>query len=694
MSSLIAQYFLNHRLDPAEIRWQMGEFARQGYHGVYAHARPGMLTPYFSAAWWQALDAMLESCRRLGLEFFIWDDDYFPSGLCGGRVLWTDPGLAARELRFKTVEVSGAGPFEVDFERGLLVGAYAIPRAADAPEGARATLLDLAPYCGTRRQEWGPRYVLHRAYSPGINPLGHPHWRTDMHENRFAVAWTPEQPGDYLIVGATVETSSTTHPDLLRPDGIRLFLELTHEEYARRYGAELGRTIRGSFTDEPSPGALLFPWSAGLPEEFARDHGYRLEEHLPHLALDLDDRTPLIRHHYRQTQHRLLKANYVDQVGDWCRAHGLLHVGHLTRTEWLSLVAAWWPNELRCYQGFDIPCADPLGASCGFADAAAYHTGLKVVSSAAHLFGKPQAGADCVAVTGDETRLRDLKYLFDYHLALGINHFTVHGLSYSNDGPRKDEVPPSIFYQHTEWEHMRVLLGHVDRTAQALTGGRHLCETAVLYPSTSLSCQARADDTWMDLPDERLIHDLVEALLCRQKDFDLIDEITLAEAVDAAGALQTPEAYRTIVLPYLRYLDAGAAAALRRYAAAGGRVICVGYVPQALTGDLEEPLGEWAEGAAELWDGPEDEWLLSLPGPEVVGEGASDVFVLQREKEGRFLSFLFNRREQAFRGRLDGRELAHRRTRAASCWRTPGSSPAPCPRSPRAFPSTSPPTGS
>ena len=101
-----------------------------------------------------------------------------------------------------------------------------------------------------------------------------------------------------------------------------------------------------------------------MPEEFARDHGYRLEEHLPHLALDLDDRTPLIRHHYRQTQHRLLRANYVDQVGDWCRAHGLLHVGHLTRTEWLSLVAAWWPNELRCYQGFDIPCADPLGASC------------------------------------------------------------------------------------------------------------------------------------------------------------------------------------------------------------------------------------------------------------------------------------------------------------------------------------------
>ncbi len=44
-SSLIAQYFLNHRLDPDEIRWQMEEFARAGYQGVYAHARQGPADP-------------------------------------------------------------------------------------------------------------------------------------------------------------------------------------------------------------------------------------------------------------------------------------------------------------------------------------------------------------------------------------------------------------------------------------------------------------------------------------------------------------------------------------------------------------------------------------------------------------------------------------------------------------------------
>lgn len=659
MASLIAQYFLNHRLDLAEVEWQMQEFARQGYEGVYAHARPGMLTPYFSEDWWRVIDKMVEVCERVGMEFWIWDEDYFPSGLCGGRVLWTDPGLAARELRFKVVEVSGAGPFEVDFEQGMLVGAWAVPVSLTpcpspmplptvAGRGENNDMVDISKYCGTRRQWWGPRYMLHRAYSPGINPIGHPHWRSSMEENRFAVVWTPEEPGDYLIVGVTEAVCSADHPDLLRPEGVRLFLELSHEEYARRYGDRFGKTIRGSFTDEPSPGSLLFPWSPVLPAEFDQDHGYSLVEHLPHLALDLDERSAAVRHHYRQTQHRLVKANYVDQVGAWCHEHGLKSIGHLTRTEWLSLAAVWWPNELRCYENMDIPCADPLGASVGFKDAASYHTGLKVVSSAAELFGKEQAGADCVAVIGDEGKLRDLKYLFDYHMVMGINHFTVHGLSYSNDGPRKDEVPPSIFYQHTEWKHMKVLADHVRETAAALTGGRQVCDIAMLYPSTSLYCQARLGDEWMNLEDEGRIHGLVEEMLCRQKDFCFVDEEWLATA---------ERSYAVVVLPYLQYIDQQAAEGLRRFAATGGRVICVGHVPVALTEDLNAPVAEWAEDAAEFVEAPEEEWLAALPGASVEGDGARDVFVLRRDRDGKRIVFAFNRGEEAFWGTVEGVEV-------------------------------------
>ncbi|NCQ27934.1 MAG: hypothetical protein GW802_10965 [Armatimonadetes bacterium] len=647
MSSLIAQYFLNHRLDLDEIEWQMEEFAKQGYHGVYAHARPGLLTPFMSDEWWQALDKMMEVCRRVGLEFWIWDEDYYPSGLAGGRVVWTDPGLMARELTFTIASVEGARPVEVDFAPGLLLRAFALEEHDD---GTLGPPVDVTRFCGTRRQRWGARYLAQRAYSPLIDPIGHPHWRTSFDDNRFALVWQSPAPARYTICAAVLQNRPGAHPDLLRPEGIRSFLELSYQPYADRYPAEMGKLLKGAFTDEPSPGCDCFPWTARFPDEFGADHGYSLLDHLPHLALDIDERTPMVRHHYRLTQHRLQKANYVAQIADWCRAHGIRFAGHLTRTEWLSLVAAWWPNELRCYESMDIPSCDPLGASEGWADATAYHTGLKVASSAAHLFGKPQAGSDCVAVIGDEASLRDLKYHFDYQLVLGINHFTVHGLSYSVDGPRKDEVPPSIFYQHTQWQHMGVLLDHVSRTAEALTGGRHVCELAVLYPSTSLGCQLKPGANWRNLPDEAHIHALSEQLLSHQRDFDFIDEVAVQEQVGEDGSLHTLECYRVILLPHLRYLDARTADGLLRFAKGGGRVIAVGTMPKAITDNLAQPLRDWAEDCVEFWQSVDAQALLSLPGVEVTGDGARDLFVLQREKDGVTKTFLFNRREGYFHG--------------------------------------------
>jgi hypothetical protein len=302
-----------------------------------------------------------------------------------------------------------------------------------------------------------------------------------------------------------------------------------------------------------------------------------------------------------------------------------------------------------------IPAADPLGASCGWSDAAPYHTGLKVASSAAHLFGRAQASSDALAVVGDEAALRDLKYHLDYQMALGINHFTVHGLSYSIDGPRKDEVPPSIFYQHTEWKHMGVLLDHVAKTCEALTGGEHVCELALLYPSTSLACQARPGIDWHRLPDEPLIHALVERLLSHQRDFDFIDEVTLQENVDEHGRLSTPEGYRIILLPYLRYIDARTGEALRRFARAGGRVIAIGRMPSALTADLSQPVRDLlADSCIKVHETLDEATLKALPGVVVEGEGARDVFVLRRRRNGQLLTFAFNRRRQGFEGSVDG----------------------------------------
>lgn len=652
MITLSAQYFLNHRLDPEEIRRQVREMAAAGYQAVYPHARQGMLTPWFSEDWWRALDAIAEVCRETGMRMDIWDEDYFPSGLAGGRVVWSDPGLVARGLSFTVREVEGAGPFEVDFAPGHLLRCHAIPVHGNGEFGEA---LDVTQFAGTRRQHWTHRWVNHGAYSPLISRVGPPHRRTTMRENAWALAWTPPEPGRWLIVATIVDTGAgRLHPDLLRPEGIARFLEIAYEPYAERYPDEMGDLIGAAFTDEPSPGGPTFPWTERFPEHFAADHGYDLLDLLPHLAVDLGERSAAVRHHFRLTQGRLQRENYVEQIADWCHEHGIAFTGHLTRQEWLQLVAIWWPNEIRCYQAMDIPACDPLGAAIGWQDAAAYHAGVKVASSAAHLFGRERCSSDCLAVLGDSCSLADLKYMLDYHLVLGVNHFTVHGLDYSIDGPRKWETPPSLFYQHTQWRHMDTLLGHVRETAEALTGGRHVCEIAVLYPSTMLGAAPTADYDRSDVALEAPVHELVETLLSHQRDFDFIDEITLAECVGEDGSLSTPEAYSTIILPHLRWIDEQAAEAMLRFVAGGGRVIAVGEIPLALTHDADEPQRTWADDRIECVSALDEATLESLPAIDAIGEGARDIFVLLREIGDVQRIFALNRAEREFVGEVDG----------------------------------------
>ncbi|MFW6157069.1 MAG: hypothetical protein ACOC7J_07100, partial [Armatimonadota bacterium] len=215
-------------------------------------------------------------------------------------------------------------------------------------------------------------------------------------------------------------------------------------------------------------------------------------------------------------------------------------------------------------------------------------------------------------------------------------------------------TPPSLFYQHSQWRHMDTLLAHVRETAEALTGGRHVCELAVLYPSTTLGAAPTADFDRSDVTLEAPVHELVEMLLSHQRDFDFIDEITLAETVDEDGALSTTEAYSTIMLPHLRWIDEEAAEALLRFLDGGGRVLAVGEMPLALTHDADDPQRAWADDRVEQVDVLAEDTVASLPGVEVIGEGARDIFVLQREGEGTHRLFALNRGERAFAGEIDG----------------------------------------
>ena len=646
---IAGQYFLNHELEADEVRKQIREIAQAGYQAVYGHARHGLETPYFSEEWWKIIQIIIDECRANGMRFAIWDEDYFPSAAAGNRVIWNHPELAAQNLEFTIAEFKASdSPIELRLLNSKLLKCYALQKL----ESGFGVPVDLSAHCGTIRTEWTRRNICEGAYS-NTSKLGMPHWRAGMSEkNRtYVLKWSPEIKNDYVVVAVQIVGTEGRHnTDILNEKTTAEFIRYTHDEYADRFGNyALKKDFHACFMDEPAPGGS-FPWTAEFAEEFVKEHGYDLIENLPHLALDIDERTPLIRHHYRMTQMRLQCENYLRQIQKWCHKHNISSVGHLTRSEWLGYVAHAWPNQLRCYKYLDIPCTDPLGAGIAWRDAAAYHIGLKVVSSAAHIFGKAQAGSDALAVMGSETSLRDLKFSLDYQMVMGINYFNLHGLSYSFDGPRKDEVPPSLFYQHSEWHYMPALIEYSRKTCEILSSGEHLCGIGMLYPSTSFYCKLNYNQTRDIRELESKIHLLADDLLSHQKDFDLIDEITISEYSNG----EMPEKWEVIILPFLKYITAETAAVLEKFITAGGRVIVLGEMPQLLGVNLEKALSKWREPEVIFSNFLTPEILSSLPGPELEGEYSENIFVLRRIDGIKIINFLFNRAEKLFTGHLNG----------------------------------------
>lgn len=601
------QYFLNGELEPAQLRKQVQELAAAGYRCVFGHARQGMLTPYFSEKWWLGIDAIVDECRKQKIKFAIWDEDFYPSGNAGWRVGTENPEFRGQYLRFTSKHLAAGERACIDWEPGeRMVGCVMIKDGI---------ITDISKHVGTIVRSWNRRWVNSNGYAPVLK-IGAPHWRAGVTRHRYSLDY--DAPCDCDIVAVHGVTGGAGTVDFMNPAAVRCFIDITHEAYLQRYGSEVfSEVFCGTFMDEPHLTGV-FPWSQAIADEYKKEFGGDLVSLLPHLVMDIDPMSREYRRRYRLLQNRLLCRNYLGQIQAWCAEHGIESAGHLTRSESLNVTARFWPNEFRAFKYLDLPCTDPLGAFMGMPDAASYHTGLKIVSSAAHFFGKPRAGSDALAVCGNETAIRDLRYMLDYQMVLGISCFILHGASQSWAGMRKDEVPPSLFYQNTEWELIPELLKHIESSCHRLEQGKFAANVAVFHYEEEFSTCINGGN---DFEKEKAVHELSEKLLSSHVEFEFIDGETL---------LEQPVGEFVSAFPYLVlqdsswFLPPGVAEYLEEYRAAGG-TICY-------ASDLSE-----------------------LPALAVCGSGAENIFVHRRLLEdGKQDIFLFNRGDVAFSGTVEG----------------------------------------
>ena len=77
----------NDKLDQTMLTQQIRWMKAQGIGGFFMHARGGLRTEYMSEEWMQCVDACVDEAKKQGMQAWIYDENGWPSGFAGGKLL-------------------------------------------------------------------------------------------------------------------------------------------------------------------------------------------------------------------------------------------------------------------------------------------------------------------------------------------------------------------------------------------------------------------------------------------------------------------------------------------------------------------------------------------------------------------------------------------------------------------------------
>ncbi len=77
----------NDKLEIPELVRQIEWMKEQGFGGYFMHARSGLITEYLSDDWFNCVEACLDAGDRLNMQSWAYDENGWPSGFVGGKLL-------------------------------------------------------------------------------------------------------------------------------------------------------------------------------------------------------------------------------------------------------------------------------------------------------------------------------------------------------------------------------------------------------------------------------------------------------------------------------------------------------------------------------------------------------------------------------------------------------------------------------
>ena len=563
-------------VDPEGLTFNLEEFARQGLGGFEITPIYGVQgneandIPYLSDKWMDMLRHVSDESRRLGLQPEMNNGTGWPFG--GPEVTEAE---SAQKLIIEKWPVAPGKKLSVKIE------------PQDERQRPFATVEKIMAVNGDTRID-----ITGKLKKDGT------------------LNWTAPKKGDWevyaLFAGRTFQKVKRA-----APGGEGYVVNHYDSVAVKKYLDRFDRAFKGR--EEIFPKVMFndsyevygSDWTAGLFDEFAKDHGYRLEQYLPEFA-DKENQTELrgrIVRDYRYTLARVLQENFTDLWTRWAHSHGaqIRNQSHGSPANIIDLYAVVDIPECESFGRSDlnIPGLHPTGDSRhSDADPAV----LKFASSAAHIAGKPLVSAETLTWLTEHfhTSLSVAKPEIDQMLAAGVNHIFFHGATYS---PKGVEFPGWLFYAsvnmsptNTIWKDADALFRYIARCQAFLTAGKPDSDVLLYFPIDDI--WQRQDGIYMmfdihsmdrKMPDVKaMVNELVKAGL----DPDYLSDALIADldvAADGSIVSKGGNRYKSIIVPPVNFMPVETLKALKELKAKGANVIFTEKLPSDVPGlgDLE-----------------------------------------------------------------------------------------------------------
>jgi len=508
---------------------------------------------YLDDAGMKATKQFCELAKAEAMDLWSYDEQGYPSGSAGGRVLGPDISRQSMGLFFTDAIVTG-GATAFDMPPGDPVQICAFPVTDDQADYAKP--IDLMRFCDGPKLKWNV-------------PQGQ--WKV------FAATKSG------LYKGFQAERNSYRYPSLMIPEVTDAFLRITHARYAEYKGNDLGTYFTSTFTDEPSSMAMQFhsyrfhhaviPWQEILSSEMAKRYGYRPEDKLVELYYDEGPKGQKIRYQYFKTVGDLMAENFFGRIQNWCRSHNLQSGGHLLLEETMIAHVPLYGNIMQCFRAMDAPGIDIL--SCRPENTPVHSP--KLASSAAELAGHNRVMSEpCPVADGpNEPPLDAIRGHLNILLLGGITDFNCY-----------------LRLKGCSRAQRLRLNTYVGRVAMLLRPGHTVAEIGVVYPIESLwtkytpryhkvagwnqvmgaaKCVQEIDKTFQGV--SRCMFD-------HRWQYLHLDAQAIIEGESREGRLvHDTFQFKIIVLPVVSTLPAEAWSRLQTYVKAGGKIVLLEQMP-------------------------------------------------------------------------------------------------------------------